>query len=58
MFMRRSEDLQLAPVGGSPPRDALLQLSVVTCLVVTVGTFFFVQPLIDMATKAAESLPF
>jgi NADH-quinone oxidoreductase subunit N len=58
MFMRRTEDLQLAPVGGSPPRDTLLQLSVVTCLVVTVGTFFFVQPLIDMAKNAAESLPF
>ena len=25
MFMRRTEDLQLAPIGGSPPRDALLQ---------------------------------
>ncbi len=58
MFMRRTEDLQLAPVGGSPPRDTLLQLSVITCLVVTVGTFFAVQPLIDMAKNAAESLPF
>jgi NADH-quinone oxidoreductase subunit N len=58
MYMRRTEDLQLAPVGGSPPRDTLLELSVVTCLVVTVGTFFFVQPLIDLAKNAAESLPF
>jgi NADH-quinone oxidoreductase subunit N len=58
MFMRRTEDLQLAPVGGSPPRDALLQLSVVVCLVVTVGSFFAVQPLIDLAKHAAESLPF
>jgi NADH-quinone oxidoreductase subunit N len=58
MFMRRTEDLQLAPVGGSPPRDALLQVTVVACLVVTVGTFFAVQPLIDLATHAAASLPF
>jgi NADH-quinone oxidoreductase subunit N len=58
MFMRRTEDLQLAPVGGSPPRDALLQVSVVTCLIVTVGSFFFVQPLIDLAKNAADSLPF
>jgi NADH-quinone oxidoreductase subunit N len=58
MFMRRTEDLQLAPIGGSPPRDALLQTAVFTCLVVTVGSFFAVQPLIDLAKNAAESLPF
>jgi NADH-quinone oxidoreductase subunit N len=58
MFMRRTEDLQLAPIGGSPPRDALLQTSVSVCLVVTVGTFFAVQPLIDLAKHASVSLPF
>jgi NADH-quinone oxidoreductase subunit N len=58
MFMRRTEDLQLAPIGGSPPRDALLQTSVVVCLAVTVGSFFAVQPLIDLAKHAASALPF
>src|SRR6266511_1036899 len=58
MFMRRTEDLQLAPIGGSPPRDALLQTSVLACLVVTVGSFFAVQPLIDLAKHAASSLTF
>jgi NADH-quinone oxidoreductase subunit N len=58
MYMRRTEDLQLAPIGGSPPRDALLQTAVLTCLVVTVGSFFAVQPLIDLAKHAANSLPF
>jgi NADH-quinone oxidoreductase subunit N len=58
MFMRRTEDLQLAPIGGSPPREALLQTAVVACLVVTVGSFFAVQPLIDVARHAASSLPF
>jgi len=58
MYMRRTEDLQLAPVGGSPPRDGLLQAAVVVCLVITVGTFFAVQPLIDDVKHAAESLPF
>jgi NADH-quinone oxidoreductase subunit N len=58
MFMRRTEDLQLAPIGGSPPRDALLQTSVVACLVVTVGSFFAVQPLIDLAKHASNTLPF
>jgi len=58
MFMRRTEDLQLAPIGGSPPRDLLLQTSVSACLVVTVGSFFAVQPLIDLAKHAAAGLPF
>ena len=58
MFMRRTEDLQLAPIGGSPPRDIMLQTSVSACLVVTVGSFFAVQPLIDLAKHAAVSLPF
>jgi len=58
MFMRRPEELQLAPIGGSPPRETLLQTAVFVCLVVTVGSFFAVQPLIDLARNAAETLPF
>jgi NADH-quinone oxidoreductase subunit N len=59
MFMRRTEDLQLAPVrGGAPPREAVLQGAVVACLVVTVSSFFAVQPLIDLAKHAANALPF
>jgi NADH-quinone oxidoreductase subunit N len=58
MFMRRTEDLQLAPIGGSPPGEALLQAVTVTCLVVTVGSFFAVQPLIDLCRHAVSSLPF
>jgi NADH-quinone oxidoreductase subunit N len=58
MFMRRTKDLQLAPIGGSPPRDSLLQGSVVACLVVTVGSFFAVQPLIDLAKHAVGAIPF
>jgi NADH-quinone oxidoreductase subunit N len=58
MYMRRTEDLQLAPIGGSPPREALLQTAVFACLVVTVGSFFAVEPLIDLAQNAARSLAF
>jgi NADH-quinone oxidoreductase subunit N len=58
MYMRMPGELQLAPAGGSPPRDALLQGSVVACLAVTVGSFFAVQPLIDLAEKASAQLPF
>jgi len=58
MYMRPAEELQLAPVGGSPPKELLLQTSVAAALVVTVGSFFLVQPLIDAARDAAASLPF
>jgi NADH-quinone oxidoreductase subunit N len=54
----RMPDVRLAPAGGSPPREALLQTSVVGCMAVTVGTFFAVEPLIDVAEKAAAQLPF
>ena len=54
----RMPDVQLAPAGGSPPREAMLQTSVVACMAVTVGSFFVVQPLIDVAEKAAAQLPF
>jgi NADH-quinone oxidoreductase subunit N len=58
MYFRESAELQLAPAGGSPPRDLLLTGGVGACLVVTIGSFFAVQPLIDVAQSAASSLPF
>jgi NADH:ubiquinone oxidoreductase subunit 2 (subunit N) len=57
MYFRPSEELQLAPVaGGSPPRELLLQTAVTGAIVVTVGSFFAVQPLIDAARHATETL--
>jgi NADH-quinone oxidoreductase subunit N len=58
LYMRSGLELRTAPIGGSPPREALLQLSVVACLVVTVGSFFAVQPLIELAKNGANQLPF
>jgi NADH-quinone oxidoreductase subunit N len=58
MYMRDSAELQLAPAGGSPPRDYLLGTGITACVVVTVGSFFAVAPLIDVAQAAARSLPF
>ncbi|MGH3081899.1 MAG: NADH-quinone oxidoreductase subunit N, partial [Gaiellaceae bacterium] len=58
MYMRMPAELQLAPAGGSPPREALLSASVVACMAVTVVSFFAVEPLIDVAEKAASQLPF
>ena len=58
LYMRTEVELQLAPAGGSPPREALLQASVAASLAIVVGSFFAVQPLIDLAENAASSLPF
>jgi NADH-quinone oxidoreductase subunit N len=60
LFMRPAEELQLAPmapvVGGSPPAERVLQAAVAAALVVTVGSFFAVQPLIDVAKHAAGAI--
>jgi NADH-quinone oxidoreductase subunit N len=58
MYFRDRAELQLAPAGGSPPSDVLLHAGVAIALIVTVGSFFAVQPLIDVAHSAASSLPF
>ena len=58
MYFRDAVELQLAPAGGSPPRELLLGFGVLICVVVTVGSFFAVQPLIDVASSAAAALPF
>jgi NADH-quinone oxidoreductase subunit N len=62
MYMRPATELQLgaaAPVaGGAPPRDAMLQASVVLALAVVVGSFIAVEPLIHVAKHAAAALPF
>jgi NADH-quinone oxidoreductase subunit N len=56
IYMRPAAELQLAPVGGSPPPERILQGAVTAALVVTVGSFFAAQPLIDLATHAADSI--
>ena len=58
IYMRTPGEAALAPSGGSPPREIALSVAVTACLVVTVGSFFAVEPLIDLATNAAASLPF
>jgi NADH-quinone oxidoreductase subunit N len=57
MYFRDAAELRLAPAGGSPPREVLLSAGVAICLVITVGSFFAVQPLIDVARSAAHTLP-
>jgi NADH-quinone oxidoreductase subunit N len=59
LYLRPAEaGLRPVVAGGSPPRDPLLQTAVLLSVGVTVGSFFFVQPLIDLARDAAASLPF
>jgi NADH-quinone oxidoreductase subunit N len=57
MYFRDAAELQLAPAGGSPPFDPMLTAGVTIALAVTVGSFFAVQPLIDVARSAAGALP-
>ena len=57
MYMRPAAELTLAPAGGSPPREVLLSTAVFVAMVVNIGAFFAVQPIIDLARDAAQSLP-
>ena len=53
LYMRA--ELQLAPVGGAPPRELLLSSSIALSLGVVFASFILVQPLIDLAEKAITS---
>jgi NADH-quinone oxidoreductase subunit N len=58
LYMRSPFEMQLAPTGGSPPREFMLGTAVFVAMAVTIGSFIFVGPLIDLAQNAAESLSF
>ena len=52
MYMRPAAELGLAPIGGSPPREIMLSSAVFLAMAVNVGSFFAVQPLVDLARNA------
>ena len=58
LYMRSGAELRLAPAGGSPPREPALGVAVTAAVVVTVGSFFAAQPILDLASDAATSLSF
>jgi NADH-quinone oxidoreductase subunit N len=58
LYMRSGAELRLAPAGGSPPREYALGLAVAACVVVTIGSFVAAEPILDVASAAADSLPF
>jgi NADH-quinone oxidoreductase subunit N len=58
LFMRPAvAATDLAVAGGSPPSDPALSVAIGAAVAVTVGSFFFVEPLIDVARDAIASLP-
>jgi NADH-quinone oxidoreductase subunit N len=63
MYMRPSAELQMRPsggvavTGGAPARERLLHVAVGAALVVSFGSLFAVQPLIELARHAASALP-
>jgi NADH-quinone oxidoreductase subunit N len=59
LYMRALPEAGAAvAVGGAPPRDLALGTAVGAAVAVTVGSFFVVQPILDLASDAASSLPF
>jgi NADH-quinone oxidoreductase subunit N len=58
LYVRPAVGLTPVVAGGSPPFDPLLQTGVGLSVAVTVGSFVFVQPLIELARDAAAGLPF
>jgi NADH-quinone oxidoreductase subunit N len=58
LYLRPGMELRPVVVGGSPPRDPLLHGAVFLAVGVTIGSFVFVQPLVDLARDGASSLPF
>jgi hypothetical protein len=58
IYLREGDELRPVVAGGSPPRDPLLATAVFGSLAVTIGSFFLVQPLIEVAERAATTLPF
>jgi len=58
MYMRSSDELRVAVAGGAPAREPLLHAAIAICMVVSVGSLFAVQPLIDLARHATSAIPF
>ena len=57
MYMRPAMPVAVA-VGGQPPRELALSAAVVGCMAVVVGSFFAVEPLIDLTRGPRASLSF
>jgi NADH-quinone oxidoreductase subunit N len=57
MYMRTAPEAGEGALATPPPTDRLVGTAVLLCAVVTVGTFFAVGPLADLARDAVDFLP-
>ena len=55
LYLRPAAELQFA-AGGSAAARRVLQVGVIACTAITIGSFFAVQPLIELATKASRAI--
>ena len=58
IYMRPGIDEDAGADGELPMLDRLLSIAVFVATVITVGSFFAAQPLINLAKHAASQLPF
>jgi NADH-quinone oxidoreductase subunit N len=58
MLYARVPQVAALAAGGSPPRDRALDTAIVACVIVSVGSFFAVNPLIDVIRDAVDFLPY
>ena len=58
LYMRSGPELRLAPPVARLRATRRSSVAVGAAVVVTVGSFFVVQPILDVASDAAASLPF
>ena len=58
IYMRPAPDEKATKTDTPPHLDRMLSSAVFVAVVVTVGSFFATQPLIDLAKHAASQLPF
>ncbi len=58
MYMGRPETSAVVVAGGSPPRDLLLGATVAACVLISVASFVFAGPLVDLARDTVGPLIF
>ena len=58
MYMGRPEPVAVAVAGGSPPLDWPLGFAVAACVAISIASFVFAGPLLDLAREAVGPLVF
>ncbi len=58
MYMGRPETRAVVVAGGSPPRDLWLGTTVAACVGISIASFVFAGPLVDLARDTVGPLVF